>query len=559
MDIQFNTYYSNDDLNARLRWLAEQHPTLAAVQSIGTSHAGRDIWLVTLTNQATGPDTDKPAFWVDGNIHATEVSGSMACLYTIKYLLDHYGADPQVTRLLDETALYIVPRINPDGAALALGTPPKFIRSGVRPYPYPDERDGLYPSDIDGNGRILTMRLPDPTGEWKVAEQDSRVMVKRGPDEFGGTYYRLFPEGLIRNYDGVTIKLAPNLEGLDFNRNFPAEWEPEGAQAGAGPFPTSEPEIRAIVQWITDHPAIGGAITFHTFAGAILRPYGTRPDDSMIPDDLWTFKIIGDRGTELTGYPNVSVFHDFKYHPKETIKGVFDDWLYDHFGVYAFTIELWDIVGRAGIKDRKFIDWSRSHPIEDDLKIMAWNDENLGGQGFVNWQPFEHPQLGPVEIGGWDTFVTWRNPPLKFLEEEVHKNALFVIAHASMAPRLAVHTLRVDRLGDDVYKVRLVLENTGFLPTQISARADERRAVRPVRVELDLPDGVTLVTGEQRTEVGQLQGRSNKMRSSVLYGGSATDNRARLEWVVQAPAGTTITLRAIAQRAGTIHRDVVLE
>ncbi len=32
-------------------------------------------------------------------------------------------------------------------------------------------------------------------------------------------------------------------------------------------------------------------------------------------------KLFGRKSTELTGYPTISIFHDFKYHPKEVITG----------------------------------------------------------------------------------------------------------------------------------------------------------------------------------------------------------------------------------------------
>ncbi len=92
------------------------------------------------------------------------------------------------------------------------------------------------------------------------------------------------------------------MKGLDFNRNFPFEWRAEGDQHGAGPYPTSEPEIRALVDFIVKHPNINIAITFHTFSRVILRPYSTKSDDDMNAEDLWVFKKIGELGTKLTGY-----------------------------------------------------------------------------------------------------------------------------------------------------------------------------------------------------------------------------------------------------------------
>ncbi|HXI16055.1 MAG TPA: M14 family zinc carboxypeptidase, partial [Chloroflexota bacterium] len=66
--LRFDTYYRYDDLTRFLHAFAEEHPTLVKVESIGASHEGRDIWLATVTNTVTGPDTEKPAFWVDGSI-----------------------------------------------------------------------------------------------------------------------------------------------------------------------------------------------------------------------------------------------------------------------------------------------------------------------------------------------------------------------------------------------------------------------------------------------------------------------------------------------------------
>jgi murein tripeptide amidase MpaA len=562
MEIRFDTYHDNEALAARLAWLCESRPKLAELRSLGRSHEGRDIPLVVLTNKETGPDGDKPAFWVDANIHATEVTASAAALLLVKRLLDDHGRDPKVTRLLDEQAFYIVPRLNPDGAALALAKRPRFLRSGTRPYPFQDRDDGLHDEDMDGDGRILQMRIEDPAGDWRVSEEDPRVMVKRRPDEEGGKYYRLFTEGRVEGYDGHIVKAARTLEGLDFNRNFPGSWRPEGQQRGAGDYPGSEPEIRAVIDFLAKHPNVFGAITYHTFSRAILRPYGTRDDKEMETDDLWVFEAIGRRGTEITGYPCVSVFHDFKYHPKEVITGVFDDWLYDHKGIFAFTVELWDLPTAAGCeqknKEKKFIEWWRIHPPEDDWKIVRYLDQHAPA-GLVPWYPFEHPQLGKVELGGIDFMYTWRNPPPALLEAEIRPHADFAIAFAALAPRLAFRTVEATAVGEGHHRVLAVVENAGFLPTHVSAQAKKMKAVRPVRLEIELPAGATLASsGKRKVEVDQLEGRSNKLSVTSIWSDSNTDNRAKAEWLVHAPAGGTVVVRAISERAGTIRREVSL-
>jgi murein tripeptide amidase MpaA len=241
-DVRFDTYYRYENLTRILWEYVEAYPQLLRIESIGKSYEGRDIWLVTATNFETGEDKQKPALWVDGNIHATEVSPSSTCLYLINRLVTAYGENPDVTRCLDTRAFYICPRVNPDGAEWALADKPKYVRSSTRPYPYDEDPiGGLVMEDMDGDGRILMMRVPDPNGAWKICPEEPRLLVRRDPAEVGGEYYRLLPEGHIEDYDGALIPIQPRKERLDLNRNFPIEWRQEYEQEGAGPYPTSEP------------------------------------------------------------------------------------------------------------------------------------------------------------------------------------------------------------------------------------------------------------------------------------------------------------------------------
>jgi murein tripeptide amidase MpaA len=557
--MEFDSYFTNEALDEVLDAWAKRYPKLISLQSLGSSYEKRPIWVLILTNQDTGPDLHKPAVWIDANIHATEITGTTTALAITEALLSGYGQEEQATRLLDTCTYYIVPRVNPDGAALAMAERPRFIRSGVRPYPWDEVADGLHEEDIDGDGRILQMRIPDPSGDWKISSQDPRLMQKRSPVEYGGQYYRLLPEGKIKNYDGAVITIAPDPSGLDFNRNFPFEWRPENEQSGAGPYPASEPEIKALADFIAAHPNINLAITYHTFSRVILRPFSTRPDDEMETSDLWVLKKIGAIGTELTGYRCVSTFHDFKYHPKETTSGAFDDWMYDHFGAYAFTIELWDLPSEAGIEARPFIEWFRDHPHEEDLQILKWADAQVGPQAYIDWYPCEHPQLGSIELGGWHQMYTWRNPPAPCLAAEVTRNIPFALTVGDLLPHLEIKALDVTKLGDERYRLVVVVENSGFLPSYTSEQAKKRKAARPIRIELDLPEDARLLTGKIRVELSHLEGRSNKLDSFALWGTAGTDNRTRSEWVIKAPQGSSIELQVRSERAGSLIRQVRLE
>lgn len=553
----FNRYYRYEELTQLLNDYIKEFPGLCSLESIGTSYEGRDIWMLAITDEATGSHDSKPALWCDGNIHATEVSASTAVIKIIHTLLT------QQPEILKTHAFYLVPRLNPDGAEWALADVPRHIRSSTRPYPF-DEEDpyGLERVDIDGDGRILTMRIPDSSGRWVVAEEEPRLMRKRKPGENGVQTYRLLPEGTFHNYDGLSMRPRKIKEGLDLNRNFPAGWRPESEQYGAGPFPTSEPEVHAAVNFITSHPNICGGITYHTFSGVILRIPGRCPEDDLPPEDVWTLKELGAKGTEMSEYPCISVFHDFKYHPKEVITGVFDDWLYDHLGVYGWTVEIWSPQKQAGITDFKPIDWFRDHPLDDDIKLLKWSDEKLGGNGYVDWQEFDHPQLGKVEIGGWDGQYAFRNPPPDFLEAEVTPLADWAIWMAGTFPCLQQRDLQIEHLGE-VCRLRLAVQNVGYLPTCVSESAKKKKTVRGVMGEIELvgetrdPAGqdepAWLVSGKLRQDAGQLNGWNHVPSMTFGWHSDSTDDVAVFEWVVK-PG--TYRLVSHHPRAGQIEIEV---
>ncbi len=556
-DVSFDTFYRYDDLTRHLRAYAEEYPGLVRIESLGKSYEGRDIWIVVVTNTETGSDREKPAYWIDGNIHATEVSPSTACLYFLDYLVTRYGDDSDVTRVLDTRAYYIVPRVNPDGAEWALADKPRYIRSSTRPYPYDEEPvGGLAVEDMDGDGRMLTMRIADPNGPWKVCAEDPRLMVRRDPTETGGMYYRLLPEGKVDNYDGVTITLQPKKERLDLNRNFPEHWRQENEQRGAGPYPVSEPEARALVHFVADHHNITGGVAFHTYAGVMLRPYDDRDDKEFPVQDLWTYEKIGKKGTEITGYPNVSVYHDFRYHPKEIITGGFDTWLYEQMGTFGWTIEIWSPQRQAGIEEYKFIDWYREHPLEDDLKMLAWSDEVLDGKGYVDWYPYNHPQLGPIELGGWDHVYAFRNPPKPFVEKEVALFPKWLVWALLISPKLELFEVSAKPLGGGAFRVRLVVHNTGWLPSYVTKKALEKKVLRGLICEIELPEGASLETGKPREEMGQLEGRAYK--EAFMSAEDETEDRIKVEWVVRAPDGGMVKLVARHERAGTVRAEVQL-
>lgn len=547
-------FLRHDELTSLLHAAAAAHPDLLAVTSIGQSYEGREIWLATVTDEATGPHHEKPAMWVDANIHATEVTGGAAALNLIQVLLGGHGDDPKITEALRTRTFYVVPRVNPDGVEAALADIPTYLRSSTRPWPWSDRwaRPGLHREDVDRDGRILSMRVPDPTGAWTPHPDDARLMVPVPLDGTDAPRYRMLDEGTIADHDGYTVPTPRPVQGLDLNRNFPAGWGT--SVTGSGDFPGSEPEIQALVRAISERPNICGANAYHTFGGVLLRPSSTRADASLPPVDVWTWKQLGAVCTELTTYPVHSVYEDFTWDKSDTMSGAADDWMYEHLGVFSWTTEFWDAIHAATGERAPTSIWYVSLDPAVELAVLRWFDQHHPGL-YVDWYPFDHPQLGPVELGGWDWFRSWSNPPVSRLAEEIAPHARFAITQALASPKLAVELAECEPLGEGMWRVRAGIANTGWLPTTITDWAAKHNLVLPLVAELELPDGATVHGGPVRQELGQLRG-AGAARFTDHHDG--TPHRVLATWIVAAPAGTSIGVTARHPRAGTARATVTL-
>lgn len=554
MDYGFDRFLRYEALVEWLHDIAGAHPGLVSLETYGRSHEGRDLWLATVTDAAAGAHDTKPAHWVDASIHAVELTATVAACHLIHHLVAGFGSDETVTTALRTRTFYIVPRVNPDGAEWVLADRPRFRRSSTRPWPWRDGRrwPGLEAEDVDGDGRILQMRIADPHGGWMPHPDDGRLLVPVPPAgaPAGTPTYRLLTEGTVEGYDGFTIDTPRPVEGLDLNRNFPAGWETR--IPGAGDHPLSEPEIDALVRAIVARPNVCGFNAFHTFGGALLRPSSTRPDADLAPLDVWVWKQLAERGTELTGYPGHSVYDDFTWDKSATMSGASDDWAYEHLGVYGWTTEFWDPIHAATGERMSTDTWTVGPTAAQELAVLRWVDEHHPA-GYVDWYPFDHPRLGPVELGGWDELSTWTNPPPGRLRAEVAPHADFAIHQAMCSPRLDIVHLAAHRLGDDTWRVEAGVANTGWLPTDVTALARKQGLVRPLVVEIG---GAEPVGGPARSRHGQLEGRA---ALRFRGGNDGTPDRVLASWVVRASPGATCTVTAIHDRCGSVAASCTLE
>ncbi len=514
--LSFQNFLSFDEVSDFAEALAEAYPGLCKLSSIGKSREGREILLLTITDFSSGSPDDKPAYLIHGNIHAAELAGSHAALYTAKRLLSDFSSGG----LLSKIAFYIVPRLNPDGAEYAVSASGPVRSRTERSSPEPNT---LYPEDLNGDGLILTMRQKHPDGAFVADPDEPRLLIRRKAGS-KGPFYRLMVEGNIYGWDG-SDRISADGRSLDWNRNWSYDWRPEPEQPGAGDFPFSEKEMRCLAEFMHEKTNLFSVLGYHTGPAAILRPPSTGTDSDLDENDVSVMEDMARLGSEITGFP---VYPVVKYHKDRdrdiNLRGHFHNFGYHHLGLFVFEIELGTIYNSAGISTEKQFGARDDEEDEENLKrVLRWWEEKKGGWDllFKNWESYRHKQLGPVEIGG---FVkrTAANPSLSDLEAIAEKTYRFTVEHASRHPWIILEDVDVYQAAENIFRIRARIANRGELPTNISAKGGKLDKLRGVRVEFTPSEGVRLLSSRGHFDLGHL----DKISASRT-----------VEWFVKAFAG----------------------
>jgi hypothetical protein len=453
--------------------------------------------------------------------------------------------------LRNDVLFYVLPRMCPDGAEQILTTG-AYVRSNPR-----DGRLGLTapfwrPADADGDGRAGLMRRLDPAGEFVASAESPGLMLPRRIED-PGPYYAVYPEGFVENWDGFTVPGDAYLAGseTDTNRNFPYDWAPEPEQVGAGAFATSEPEARAVAAFASRHPNVFAWLNLHTFGGCYIRPAGDKPDRQMEPTDLAVYLEIGAWTEAIAEYPMVSGFEEFTYEPDKALRGELSAFAYEQRGAVSMVCEIWDFWKQAGLEVKRpfVLNYKRRSRAELE-RIARWDREHNRGRVVGAWRPFEHPQLGHVEIGGYDPRVGVWNPPEERMPEVCAAHAKVFFRVAALAPRVRVTDLEATPLGGGLTRVSAVVENLGYLPTYVLRSSKKLPWNDPLRAHLVASDGAALALGDASVEVGHLEGWGgyDRLRTPSFARSEGAPARRRVAWVVRGQG--TITIEVSSARTG---------
>lgn len=553
-------YLPYEDLTRQLRAWAEAFPEVVRLSSLAETPEGRKLWLLTI-----GPDPERlrPAAWVDGNIHASELAGSSVALAIAEdairaHLRPGAPLHDLPPHLLDvvreDTLLYVLPRMAPDGAEQVLTTG-AYVRSNPRDSRLGRSAPYWRTADMDGDGEARLMRREDPAGDFVRSPEDPDLMLPRRIED-PGPYYAIYPEGFVEHWDGFTVPMPSYLSDndTDLNRNFPYDWAPEPKQKGAGRFAASEPESRAVTEFALRHPTIFAWLNLHTFGGVFIRPAGDRPDKKMDASDLELYRLLGEWAEQVVGYPMVSGFEEFTYEPEVPLYGDLSTFAYAQLGAVSMVCELWDLWKQAGLDLHRPFVWNYQRRTRDDLvKIGRWDREHNKSRVIGQWRPFHHPQLGDVELGGYDPRLGLWNPPPEHLPGVCARQARFFLRLAALAPRLRLTAVEAASIGEGMTRVSAVVENIGFLPTNVLRTAKALPWNDPVRARIEAGEGVEIISGEEQQTVGHLGGWGGyeKASSPAMARTSGELVRRRVAWVVRGRGA--LVLRASAARVGQVE------
>lgn len=546
VNLSFNHYYSYDEIADAMHNIAFAYPELVEIRSLGKSGEGRDMWLAVV-NPKSGPlDSQKPAMFIDGNIHGNEIQAAETVLYTLWYLAKAYGENDHLTELMDNYAFYLLPVENPDSRAWWFSNiaSPHSPRGNQRPQD--DDGDGLIdedgPEDLDGDGSITQMWMRDPDGDWIRDRYDDRIFT-RVPSGEKGEWTRLGQEGIDNDGDGRTNEDDTTAD--DMNRNWPADWKPNYVQGGAGFYPLSNPETRAIASFVESHPNIAGYQSYHNSGGMILRGPGASYRNDFYPGtDVRAYEKIANMGETLLPYYRSMVIYRDLY----GVHGGEVNWAGESLGIISFTNELWS-AGKYFQRDGN----------TDETKMWAWRDKLDFGQTFTPYTEIQHPEHGTVIVGGLNKWAS-RNTPTFMLEEEAHRNFAFTMFHAEQMPRLAIKQVDIEFLSEGLWQITVEVTNKGAIPSRTEIMSRRGIGTKDI-LQLRLPDGARVVmsgsiSSRRDTTMNEVRFEPGRV---LLDRGVPGDGRILHRFIVEAPDGTDAEITYNAEKAMNLSRKVRFE
>ena len=579
------------ELLATVSAIAESTESVS-INTIGTSRNGQAIYSVRVSTDGPLPPEDRPAILIVAGIDGDHLLGSEVAVDIVHELLRR--DDDSTKQILQSNTFYIIPQVNPDAADFYFASIQHGQRRNIRPFD--NDRDGLIDEDggddLNNDGYITMMRVPDLEKASRVADPDHPRLDKE-PDSLEGesAQFILYTEGIDNDGDGKFNE--DSIGGVDLNKNFMHGYTYH--EDGAGPWQLSEPETKALINFVLSHQEIAVIVVYgqHDTLSKPMKESGK--DEAGAPktidkDDEKVYEKISETFVEISDLKTVD-------HP--SWDGSFVAWAYAQYGVPAFSTPLWgrpEIDTEEETSDKNEKTESNSdltpsdvgdisqetldellqaaeaagYPVSDamvaeltpemveryskmtgvqvkrvskekkgandkkgDAAWLTYSDENRNGEGFVEWTPFDHPQLGQVEIGGWVPYFKTL-PPTSEIESITTKQVDFLIELTSRLPKVHLEEPIVQELGNGLWEVKVSVVNDGWFPSGTAIAKKNKRA-RPFVVRIDVPNE-SIVTGQKVNRIWSLDGGGTR----IWY-----------RWIIQGKRMSKISIKLFSEKFGT--------
>ncbi len=284
-------YRDLDDTENELRVLSVTNPDICRLYNLSAMFPNpngsprytienRTIWGLKISDAPDLNETDEPEVFYCAMTHAREWISNEVLMYFINYVLRNYAYNSSISTMVNSTQLWFIPIVNPDGFQESIDK---------------DDFNNSY-------------------GYYGWRKNTNETNGSPGFQNYGSA------QG----------------DGTDLNRNFGYKWGYPGSSTNPN-YPTyrgstafSEPETQ-IIRELFERINFTMAVSFHSFSGLNLYPYGYTTDPAL---DVTLLSRIAQGMTQQNGYlpiPSSSLY---------ATSGDFVDYVYGTFRIPAFTVEV---------------------------------------------------------------------------------------------------------------------------------------------------------------------------------------------------------------------------
>jgi hypothetical protein len=570
---EFKNYRNHQEVQELLKSLQSSNPQKVALHHIAKSPGGRELTVIEIGAHLT----DGPAIFLGANFDGITPLATEGALRLAQYLLDPAQDNGNVK-------WFILPSGNPDAAQKFFANPRlSSTLNGMEINIDMDDQtseDGY--EDLNKDGYITVMRRKVADGDHRISDEDPRLLVKADRAKGERGIYKVYTEGIDNDGDGLYNEDEPG--GINPGINFPHDFQHFSKEAGL--WPGYSPETYGVMKFIYDHPEIVMTVNFgeanllldlpqegkidfdrekiriperlarqtglsaaQTYTmeelvqglssrfpdmeiteNLVLSQLNLGPEKNFRKNDILLYESLSKTYKEALKAGNISTSRMASEKPRG---GSFELWSYFHLGVPSIALSLWEPevkkdttaatpgtppAGKTGAAAQE------KKPTTEKQLLDFFDKQQI--KGFADWEPFTHPQLGEVEIGGFIPFAG-NTPPVELAETLLSSQIPFVASLSKKIPDISIAEEKVTELGAGVYRLEIFVENKGQLPypTDMGQRNQQPA---PIVLILEGKD-VKILEGLSRTPIHHLAGNQVRKFSWLVQSEKKTDIAMRLE------------------------------